>query len=390
MEVEETFFSKAEQEISLLLERYREELNLKVSKRKRIELALEQISIEAKEVTRKKRDEAKNLTAEISGKVKELTQELMGSLEQRIREVQIGLTTLKVEDEEDSNIYEDLKRLETPIINESEYVNSILESIINQLDSIYWEKDNAGKIVTNKQIEESQEQEIGELKERLVDDVELTQLGLAINIVHHEFNSTVKSMRHSIKDLKRWADVDEKFTSIYNNIRVNFEHLDGYISLLTPFNRRLNKSEELIEAEDIYFFLQDVFRGRFERHNIKLIQTKLFKATKVKGFRSVFYPTFVNVVDNAIHWLKEQNDESEKIIRLHADRDGAFYISNNGPTVKISDKERIFELGFTRKTKGRGMGLAISKEVLNGVGYDIILDNPRMESTVTFKIFRKQ
>ncbi|MBN1182108.1 MAG: ATP-binding protein [Bacteroidales bacterium] len=388
-EIEETIFSKAEEDISKLLDKYREELHLKVSKRKRIEMALEQISIEAKDITRKKRDEAKNLTEEISGKVKDLTQELMSSLEQKIREVQIGLATFKLENENDPNIYEELKRLEAPIVQESEYANTILEGIINQLDSIYWEKDNSGKIITNKQIEESQEQEIGELKEKLTNDAELTQLGLAINIVHHEFNSTVKSMRHNIRDLKRWADVDEKFTNIYNNIRVNFEHLDGYISLLTPFNRRLNKTEELIEAEDIYFFLHDVFRGRLERHDIKLVQTNLFKATKVKGYRSVFYPTFVNVVDNAIHWLKEKEDQSEKIIRLHADNEGSFYISNNGPGVKISDKDKIFELGFTRKLSGRGMGLAISKEVLNGVDYDLILDEPRKESTVTFKVFRK-
>jgi signal transduction histidine kinase len=387
IEIDENIFSKAEEDISNLLEKYREELHLKVSKRKRIELALEQISNEAKDITRKKRDEAKNLTDEMTRKVKDLTQELMGNLEQRIREVQIGLTTLKVENEDDTNIYEELKNRELPIVQESEYANAILENVINQLDSIYWEKDDTGKIITNKQIEESLEEEIGELKEKLINDVELTQLGLAINIVHHEFNSTVKSMRHSIKDLKRWADVDEKFTSIYNNIRINFEHLDGYISMLTPFNRRLNKSEELIEAEDIYYFLQDVFRGRFERHNVKLIQTQLFTATKIKGFRSVFYPTFVNVVDNAIHWLKENLDE--KIIRLHADKNGAFYISNNGPVIKISDREKIFDLGFTRKINGRGMGLAISKEVLNGVGYDIILDEPRKDSSVTFKIYRK-
>ena len=50
------------------------------------------------------------------------------------------------------------------------------------------------------------------------------------------------------------------------------------------------------------------------------------------------------------------------------------------------DKERMFELGFSRKPNGRGMGLSISKEVLNAENYDISVITPINGSTVTFKI----
>ena len=388
--LEDNFFSKAEKEIANIVQKHQKELHIKITKRKRIEKALEHLSIEAKEVTRKKREEARSISEDMAGKVRKLTQELMANLEQRIREVQMELTSLKVDEESDADIYEELKRRELPIIEEKEYANSVLENIIDQIDSIYWEKDETGKIITNKQIEDSMEEEIGELKEKIVSDVELTQLGLAVNIVHHEFNSTVTSLRSSIRDLKRWADVDEKLETIYGNIRANFEHLDGYLSLLTPFNRRLYRKAESIKAEDIYIFLLDVFRGRLERHNVSIKRTKLFTASKLKGYRSVFYPVFVNIVDNAIYWLKQKQDDTDRIIRLHADHDGAFYISNNGPIIKSSDIEKIFELGFSRKENGRGMGLAISREVLQSIGYEITVDSPRKNSTVTFKIFEKQ
>lgn len=388
--LEEEVFSKTEKELSNLVEKYRKQLDLEISKRKRIEKGLDQIAEEAKSITSEKKQEARNLSTKMAEKVRKLTQELMANLEQRIREVQIGLTTLKVEDEEDTDIYSELKRRELPILQEKEYANSVLESIIEQIDSIYWEKDEKGKVITNKQIEASLEEEIGELKEKLINDVELTQLGLAINIIHHEFDSTVNSMRSSIRDLKRWADIDGKLDTIYGNIRTNFEHLDGYLALLTPFNRRLYRKSERIEAEDVYIFLQDVFRGRIKRHNIFLKRTKLFRASHFQGFRSVFYPVFVNIVDNAIHWLKQKHDSDLKEIRLHADREGSFYISNNGPEIRFNDEEKIFELGFTRKENGRGMGLAISREILRGVGYEIIVDTPRKNSTVTFKLSKKQ
>ena len=63
---------------------------------------------------------------------------------------------------------------------------------------------------------------------------------------------------------------------------------------------------------------------------------------------------------------------------------------NNGIEIKPQDKERIFELRFSRKPNGRGLGLSISKEVLNAENYDIFVAQPKEGSTVTFKIQKMQ
>lgn len=227
-------------------------------------------------------------------------------------------------------------------------------------------------------------EELDDLRNRLQSDVELSQLGLAVGILHHEFNSTVSSIRRSLKDLKAWSDVDIKLETTYKNLKINFEHLDGYLNLFTPLNRRLNRIREDIPLLDIKSFTLDLFKSRFERHNIQLKHTNGFAQGSMYGFRSTFYPVFVNIIDNAIYWLK-QSDNNEKIIRLHADESGV-YISNNGPCVQPQDKERIFELRFSRKPSGRGLGLSVSREVLEAEDYHLFLDTPRKDSTVTFKI----
>ena len=222
------------------------------------------------------------------------------------------------------------------------------------------------------------------MRERVQTDVELSQLGLAVGILHHEFNGTVKSIRSSLKDLRAWSDVDQQVEGIYKNIKTNFDHLDGYLNLFTPLNRRLNRRRENIPLLEIKTFLIDLFKSRFERHNIQFKHTKGYASQKIYGFRSTFYPVFVNIIDNAIYWLKQSKAE-ERIIRLHADENG-IYISNNGVEILPQDKERMFELGFSRKPNGRGMGLSISKEVLNAENYDISVITPINGSTVTFKI----
>jgi signal transduction histidine kinase len=223
------------------------------------------------------------------------------------------------------------------------------------------------------------------LEDKITSDVELSQLGLAIGIIHHEFSSTVESMRNGIKDLKAWADVNEKLEGLYLNIRTNFEHLDGYLNMFTPLNRRLQRVREDISATDIRHYIDDLFYPRFERHSVSLKHTKGFSKRFINGFRSTFYPVFINIVDNAIYWVKQNTKNEDRFIKLHAD-DTGFYISNNGPEIPINDYERIFSYGFTRKPKGRGMGLHISREALEDSGYKLYVIPPLEGCNVTFKI----
>lgn len=386
--LEQTLFKSINENIDLLIDDYTTRLNLEISKRKRLEQAVELISTEALSLNKKKKSETNDIVLGVSRKIKVLTNELLIDLDNQIRSVKDQFKLLATNKADDFDLVTERKRMETEIESISNRNTDVMERIIRQFESFYIEKNEDGQIITNDQIAEAASEELEELRERLQSDVELSQLGLAVGILHHEFNSTVNSIRHSLKDLKAWSDVDNKLEGIYKNIKVNFEHLDGYLNLFTPLNRRLNRRREDISLLDIKTFLIDLFKSRLERHNIAFKHTNGFAGQKIYGFRSTFYPVFVNIIDNAIYWLK-QSDAPEKIIRLHADITG-IYISNNGVEIKPQDKERIFELRFSRKPYGRGLGLSISKEVLNAENYDISVVQPKEGSTVTFKIQKIQ
>ena len=61
-------------------------------------------------------------------------------------------------------------------------------------------------------------------------------------------------------------------------------------------------------------------------------------------------------------------------------------ISDTGPGISERDRESIFELGFTRKPGGRGMGLHISRNVLQRVDYTLSLDPDMVDEGATFRI----
>lgn len=384
-QLDANIFTDTVKKLDILVDKTVTELAISVSKRKRLESAVDFISQEAKQINSEKRKNATDSVSEINKRVKGLTSELMIDLDDQIREVKDRFKTITIENEADIDLVAKRNELSSAITSVSERNTNILDTIIRQLEGIYWEKDENNNYITNDQITDALGEELEDLRAKVHADVELSQLGLAVSVIHHEFNSTVKSVRASLKDLRAWSDVDEQLEGIYNNIKISFEHLDGYLNLFTPLNRRLARKAENIKLLEIKTFLYDLFKSRLVRHDISFKHTKAYTRGQIKGFRSSFYPVFVNVVDNAIHWLNESGVE-EKVIRLHADDEGSIYISNNGLEIPIQDKNKIFNLGFSRKENGRGMGLHISNEVLESVGYTLSLVEPRKDSTVTFKL----
>jgi signal transduction histidine kinase len=362
-----------------------DKLQIEISKRKRLEQAVAYISSEAKKVNLEKKKDVTDSVSDINKRVKELTTELMIELDDKIRYVKDKFKTISISEESDIDLVQKRNELNEEIQSISERNTNILDTIIRQLEGIYWEKDDENNFITNEQITNALGEELEDLRERIQTDIELSQLGLAVGVIHHEFNSTIKSVRSSLRDLKAWSDVNGQLDGVYHNIKMNFEHLDGYLNLFTPLNRRLNRKQEDIKLLEMKHFLLDLFKSRFERHNIQLRHTKGFAKGTIFGFRSTFYPVFVNIIDNAIYWLNKSGIE-KKVIRLHADNEGVIYVSNNGIEISPQDKQRIFNLGFSRKENGRGMGLHISNEVLESINYIVEIDEPRTDSTVTFKI----
>ena len=269
----------------------------------------------------------------------------------------------------DESFIETRDSLENRIINVTREQSALLRSVLDQLQAI----DVTGANSTVEQLMAIEQRNIV-LEEGAEMDSQLAQLGMAIEIINHEFSGTIRALRTNLRKLKAWADVNTDLSELYVGIRTNFDHLDGYLTLFTPLQRRLYRKAVEMRGVDIYDFLSELFRARFERHAISLSRTKRFARAKLVGFPSSFYPVFVNLVDNAIFWLAQQNPEQERSIRLD-ERDGSLLVQDTGPGISARDREAIFEYGFTRKPGGRGLGLHIGRESLRRVGFALTLEN---------------
>ena len=301
-------------------------------------------------------------------------------VETTIRDVVADFNRRDIVDLDDQRLIVERTALETPIREALEKASRTLDSLRSQLASVDVKSDSS--VVD--QLAALEQSNVA-LKEQAAADLQLAQVGMAIEIISHEFGAAIRSVRSGLRTLKAWADVNQELMSLYQGIRNSFDHLDGYLTLFTPLQRRLYRKAVDIHGWEIHEFLTNLFGARMDRHNVKLARTDAFATTTVRGYPSSFYPVFINLVDNAIYWLSGQNERLERRIQLDA-AGTVFRVSDSGPGIHARDRDDIFDIGFTRKPGGRGMGLHISRQTLREVGYDLILDERTPDWSTTFLI----
>lgn len=302
-------------------------------------------------------------------------------------QVQVALDRVKeVERDDKSDVNQriaGLLALAEPSVGK---VEKVVDYIKGQILPIHWEDIINDRVVTTQEILAALQEENQDLKRQRFSDLELVQLGLAARAFHHEFNASVIQARIAIKKLSQGLSKDGRYKELSDTLSSSFAHLEQYISMMTPFAERLNNIKEEITGVEVLRFLCEAFHAALKNGGVKIISTVGFEKHTIKGYRSVLFPVLFNLVDNALYWVSK-SDAVDKIILLHASKDGEISVSNNGDRIPLNDRERIFAMGFSRKIGGRGMGLAISREILSHEQMSIACVNPvRDDMNVSFVI----
>jgi signal transduction histidine kinase len=193
-------------------------------------------------------------------------------------------------------------------------------------------------------------------------------------------------MRGGIRELKPWADLNKSLMPLYKTLKNPFEHLENYMTLFTPLSKRTRRQAADISGNEIFKYIKSVFSERLGAESVDFTQTEGFKRVVLHTYTSLIFPVFINITDNALFWLKNKKDDRK--IRYHL-IDETICISDNGPGIKPQYRSLVFERGYTLKPGGRGLGLYISKQILNGEGFDIEAIDSCFEQGAGFRIFRK-
>lgn len=210
------------------------------------------------------------------------------------------------------------------------------------------------------------------LEEKIDEINELAQLGIAVEIIDHQFKVLYAEMAASIKYFGKYGSSNPEDKENYNQMKNSFEHLETNYQLLTPLYRTMRRGKKNITGKEIKDYLEKFFYKSFNDNGIKFSIDESFESFVFKNtYYSVIIPVFINIINNAIYWLRPV-DNREILLRVD---DGMVLILNSGQRIKEGDLEHIFERFFSRKPGGRGIGLYLAKTNLKSLGYDIFATN---------------
>lgn len=385
--LEQEVFDRAEETITEIVADAAQRRQLLLDRRQRTERLLNEVTASWLQLTQGEVDETERELKHTQDRILRLTREIVADLKDIVGDVERELRQLDL-DQMDQEEMDGFRRdWESRISERAEEQQRVLGHVRSQLKNIRWSRDEDGYLFGDADMTAALEEELLALRERAEMDLHLSQLGMAIEIINHEFSSSIKSIRDGLRRLKSWADANPDLQDLYQAIRTSFDHLDGYLTLFTPLYRRLYRKAIPITGAEIADFLQRLFSERMRRHEVSLMATDSFRDKTITAYPSTFFPVFVNLVDNSIFWLQDRPLPRE--ILLDAD-DNAFIVADNGPGIPTRDRDAVFELGFTRKPGGRGLGLYISREVLKKEGFELELDEPGTGHGATFRIQPKE
>jgi sensor histidine kinase regulating citrate/malate metabolism len=152
----------------------------------------------------------------------------------------------------------------------------------------------------------------------------------------------------------------------------------------TYINNYANNSEELyIKCESGNDFVDAILNVKYNyarKHRIELTTDFAGKLNLPDINENIIATVIANITQNAFEALNkvEKNDKQVNIRTSITDASFNIYITNNGPQIPQSVKNKIFDLGYStnsNNTKERGYGLSIVKAHIETAGGSIKVES---------------
>lgn len=204
------------------------------------------------------------------------------------------------------------------------------------------------------------------------------QLGIAVEIIDHEFNQLYSKINNSLDNLSKDISLTDSQQFIF--LKKNFKQLENKYELLSPLYRVSGVIIKTISGQEMFNYLKEFFFSRLQDGNINFDATEAFIQSKIEIKEPVIYTALINIINNAFYWIR---NSKTKHIRLDFYQDtDEFLILNSGEKIEDYKLEKIFTLFYSNRPNGRGIGLYLSKQSLNENYFDLKASNLKEYNTL--------
>ena len=188
--------------------------------------------------------------------------------------------------------------------------------------------------------------------------------------IAHEINNPLTPMKLTIQQLQRAkrAGNEKRFDEYFDrSTALLIEQIDHLSHIAQSFSQFAKMPEVEVKKVDVATRLCSciaLFRQNKEQVPIRYIgaQNSVFALTDPEQINQVFN----NIIKNALQAIADKQDGDVIVILTETTDKVEVSVSDNGCGIPQDIQEKIFRPNFTTKNTGMGLGLAISKNIIEG------------------------
>lgn len=201
--------------------------------------------------------------------------------------------------------------------------------------------------------------------------IKLAALGRLTANMAHEIRNPLSAVSHAAELLleENTRDVQERLVRI---IRDNSARIDRMIRDVLELGKRDRMTTELI---DLVQFCRN-FIDEYSLHapGVATLVCLDAKEDVVAWFDRVhLYQILSNLIGNASRYCSGQPDSIVLTLRCLDDWRALISVRDDGPGIKVDDRNKVFEPFFTSDPKGTGLGLYMARELAEANGAELSL-----------------
>lgn len=186
----------------------------------------------------------------------------------------------------------------------------------------------------------------------------------------HELNQPLAAILSNAQAGQRLLDKDDvphdELRDIFDDIADDDIRAGEFIKSM----RRLLQQSEMqavrTDLADLFLEVQRILAGELLQHRISMRTSIEEDIGDVQVGRIEIQQVLMNLMVNAINAL-QANSETNRILNVSARRQDnrvMINVSDNGPGIDERDLKRVFEPFYTTRREGLGMGLSISRRIV--------------------------
>jgi len=206
--------------------------------------------------------------------------------------------------------------------------------------------------------------------------------------VAHEINNPLTPMKLTIQQLQRTKNIDDdRFDDYFiKSTSMLIEQIDNLSRIAGTFSDFARMPEAKFERIDINAKLRSVVQ-LFANNNehIQLDYQVSVSEIFVVADPEQMVQVFNNLLKNAIQSIPNDREGIILVSLNKTDKEINIEISDNGIGIENELSDKLFVPNFTTKSTGMGLGLAISKNIIELSGGRITFTTKVNEGT-TFKV----